>query len=132
MIDPAAAFSSIALKVSSAFGGPYVAGKVIDQTEQTFDDGGSIADPGVVVERDCMVQVDLATEAMRQSDGYAEGDARFLILSTTLTGALDTDATVRVLAGPLAGTWLVSAIERDPFGVYWQGRGRRAPTEEES
>jgi hypothetical protein len=112
--------------------GPYVAGKVIDQTEQTFDDGGSIADPGVVVERDCMVQVDLATEAMRQADGYADGDARFLILSTTLTGALDTDATVQVLAGPLAGTWLVSAIERDPFGVYWQGRGRRAPTEEES
>ena len=129
-MDLAAAYSGIALKVSAAFGGPYVAGKVIDQTEQTFDAGGSIEDPGVVSERGCMVQVDLANEAMRQSEGYAEGDARFLVLSSTLTGTLDTDATVQVLAGPLAGTWLVSAIERDPFGVYYQGRGRRAPTEE--
>lgn len=124
-MDLAAAYSGIALKVSSAFGGPYVAGKVIDQTAATYDDGGSIADPGVVVERDCMVQTDVATEAMRQSEGYAEGDARFLILSATLAGALDTDATVQVLDGPLAGTWLVSAIERDPMGIYWQGRGRR-------
>lgn len=129
MINAPAMFSEIAQGISAMFGGPYVAAKVIDQTEQVFDDGGSITDPGAVAERDCMAQVDLATEAMRQADGYAEGDARFLILSATLSGALGTDATVEVLAGPLAGSWLVSAIERDPMGVYWQGRGRRAPTE---
>lgn len=125
-MDMAASFASIATSVSARFGGPYQAAKVIEQTEQTLDDGGSIADPGTVSERDCMAQVDLATEAMRQSDGYAEGDARFLILTASLTGPLDTDATVQVLAGPLAGAWLVSAIERDPMGIYYAGRGRRA------
>jgi hypothetical protein len=125
-MDLAATFSSIAQAFSAEFGGPYVSAKVIDQTAQVFDDGGSISDPGVVVERDCMVQVDIATEQMRQADGYAEGDARFLILATTLAGSVDTDATVQVLAGPNAGTWMVSAIERDALGIYWQGRGRLA------
>lgn len=122
----AATFAGIATSASAQFGAPYVSAKVIDQAGQTFDDGGSIADPGTPTERDCMVQVDLATEAMRQGDGYAEGDARFLILSATLNGPLDTDASIEVLAGPNAGSWLVSAIERDPMGIYWQGRGRRA------
>lgn len=126
-MDLAATFSGIAIGISSIFGGPYVAGKVIDQIGATFDDGGSIADPGSAVERDCMVQVDIATEAMRQAEGYAEGDVRFLILAATLTGALDTDATVQVMSGPNAGTWLVGALERDSMGIYWQGRGRRAP-----
>jgi hypothetical protein len=66
---------------------------------------------------------------MRGADGYAEGDVRFLILSATLTGTLDTDATVEVTEGPHAGTWMVSAIERDPLAIYYQGRGRRAATE---
>jgi hypothetical protein len=128
-MDLAATFAGIATRISGTFNGPYFAAKVIDQTGQEFDDGGSIVDAGTVVERDCMAQVDIATEAMRQADGYAEGDARFLILSATLTGGLDSDATVEVVTGPNAGTWLVSAIDRDPFGIYWNGRGRRAPTE---
>lgn len=126
-MDLAATFSDIAQGISGMFGGPYVAAKVIDQADQDFDDGGSIADtPDDPTERDCMLQIDIATEAMRQSDGYAEGDMRFLILAATLSGSLNTDATVEVIAGPNAGTWLVSAIERDAMGIYWQGRGRRA------
>ncbi len=119
-------FASIAQGISAAFGGPYVDGLVIDQTGAVFDDGGSIATPGTATERPCQVQVDVVTEAMRQAEGYSEGDARFLILSASLNGALGTDASVQVLCGPNAGWWLVSAIERDPMGVYWQGRGRRA------
>jgi alanyl-tRNA synthetase len=125
-MDLAAAYSGIAQKVSAAFGGPYVAGKVIDQTEQTFDDGGSIADPGVVSERDCSVQVDKATWEMQQADGYAEGDMLFLMLCSSLSGALDTDARIRVLAGPHAATWLVSGIAKDALGIYWSGTGRLA------
>jgi hypothetical protein len=125
-MDIAATFANVAIGISARFGGPYVPGRVIDQIDPTYDDGGSIVEPGGVSERDCFVQVDVATEAMRQSDGYVDGDARFLILSSTLSGSLGTDATVEVLGGPLAGAWLVSAIDRDPMGIYWQGRGRRA------
>jgi hypothetical protein len=125
-MDVAAMFAGIAQGISAQFGGPYVDGVVIDQTGAVFDDGGSITIPGSATERACQVQVDLATEAMRQSDGFADGDARFLILAATLDGGLNTDATVQVLDGPLAGSWLVSAIERDPCGIYWQGRGRRS------
>jgi hypothetical protein len=131
LMNLAATFSGIALAMSATFGGPYVAGQVIDQVGAVFDDGGSIADPGAAVVRDCMVQVDIADEDMRRDEGYAEGEARFLILAATLTGDVDTDATVQVLGGPNAGTWLVGAIERDSFGIYWQGRGRRAPEGEQ-
>lgn len=127
MIDLAAAFSDIAIGISAEFGGPYVLARVIDQAADDLDDGGSIPDnPADPTMRDCMVQVDLATEAMRQSEGYAEGEARFLILVNTLSGSLSTDATVEVLAGENAGSWLVSSIERDSMSIYWQGRGRRA------
>jgi hypothetical protein len=123
-MDLASAFSNIAASISARFGGPYVPGRVIDQTGQVFDDGGSIADPGAAVVRNCMVQVDVATEAMRQAEGYAEGDARFLILASGLSGTINTDATVQVLMGPGFGTWMVASVSRDPMGVYWDCRGR--------
>ena len=125
VMDLSATFADIAVGISQAFGGPYVSGAVLTITDAVYDDGGSIVTPGTVVERPCQIQVDGVTEAMRQADGYAEGDTRFLILSATLDGSLDTDARVRVDAGPNAGIWMVSAIERDPLGCYWQGRGRR-------
>lgn len=125
MTDLAAVFSGIATQISAQFGGPYVAGAVLDPGTPVMA-GGSIVTPGTPTERTCMIQIDAATEAMRQSDGYSEGDARFLILSATLAGNLNTDAHVRVDAGPFAGEWLVSAIERDPMAIYHQGRGRRA------
>jgi hypothetical protein len=130
-MDLAATFSGVALAISAQFGGPYWPAQVIDQAADDFDDGGSIpAGVGDPITRDCMSQIDAATEAMRQADGYAEGDVRFLILSATLMGSVGTDATVEVLDGPHAGAWLVSAIERDPMAIYYQGRGRRAPTGE--
>jgi hypothetical protein len=125
MIDLAATFSGIAQGISGMFGGPYVAGAVLDPGTPVMS-GGSIVTPGGPTERPCIVQVDLATESMRQSEGYAEGDARFLILSATLEGPVSTDARVRVDEGQHVGTWLVSAIERDSMGIYHQGRGRRA------
>ncbi len=124
-MDLAAMFSGIAVGISQQFGGPYVPGAVLDVTGAVMDNGGSIATPGTLTSRACQVQIDVATESMRQSEGYADGDARFLILASTLTGSLDTDARVEVLAGPNAGVWLVSAIERDALGIYYAGRGRR-------
>jgi hypothetical protein len=127
MLDPAAIFAGIAQALPIQI---YFAARVIDQADTELDEGGSIPDDqGEPTFRTCMVQVDAATEAMRQADGYAEGDVRFLILAATLEGTVNTDATVEVLEGPHVGTWLVSAIERDPLAIYHQGRGRRAPTE---
>lgn len=123
-MDMAAAFAEFSVALSLEFEGPYHAGRVVTQTPPVIDDGGSIIDPGEVVYRNCSVQVDTATEAMRQSVGYAEGDRRFLILAATLTGTMDTDATVEVTEGPFVGTWLVSEIGRDTFASHWVGRGR--------
>ena len=118
-------FAGIATGISSQFGGPYHPGAVMSETAPVMA-GGSIVEPGTAVSRACQVQIDSVTEAMRAGGGYADGDVRFLILSATLDGALDTDARIEVLAGPNAGVWLVSAIEQDPCGAYYSGRGRRA------
>lgn len=123
----AEAFSEIALGVSAVFGGPYFPAKVLDPGVAQYDTGGSIIPgTGAPTERPCMCQVDVADWVMRQAEGFVDGDARFLILSATLTGALGTSARVQVTEGPNAGIWMVSAIDRDPGGAYWQGRGREA------
>jgi len=121
-----AAFASLAQTMSAALGAPFYPAQVVTQTDPIYDDGGSILTPGGVLRRDCTVQIDAATEAMRQSQGFADGDVRFIILAATLAGALDTDARVEIAGGPFAGAWLVSSLERDPAGIGWVGRGRRA------
>jgi hypothetical protein len=125
----AAAFASIAAAVSSAYGGPYFPGKVHTVSDTTYDDGGSILTPGQPVVRPCLVQVDAATEAMRQSAGFTDTDVRLLVIG--LAGDLNTDATVEVLPGPTVpadhvGLWSIQSVGRDPLGCYRECRGRRA------
>lgn len=120
-----AAFAQIAQAFSAAGVGPYVDGQVLTTTDAVMDGGGSIATPGTVTRRDCRVQIDSVAEAMRP-ESWTDKDYRFLILAATLQGDLDTDATVEVLAGPNTGKWLVSSLQRDPAGIGWTGRGRRA------
>jgi hypothetical protein len=113
------AFAGIALRFSQVMGGPYVDGIVRDNTD---DEGGSIVSPGVVVERDCSVQVDSVTEAMRQAEGFTEKDVRLLIIA--LTGALNTDARVEVLTGPKAGVYRLLSASSDPVAIGWECRAR--------
>lgn len=124
-MDLAAAFADIGLGFSAAFGGPYHPARTIEQVDPVFDDGGSIITPGGVLNRSCSVQIDSATEAMRQQGGFVDGDMRFIVLAATLEGALGTDARIEVLEGPFLGIWMVEAIERDPVAAGWVGRGRR-------
>ena len=119
-------FADIGLAFSQAFGGPFHAARVIDQVAPVYDDGGSIITPGGVAHRDCSVQIDVATTAMRAAEGFVDTDVRFIVLAATLTGPLGTDAEVEVLAGPFAGMWSVSSLERDPVAAGWVGVGRRA------
>ncbi|PTQ13739.1 hypothetical protein CLG96_00160 [Sphingomonas oleivorans] len=116
--------ADIATGISATFGGPFHPARVITQSGGGYDDGGSWI-PGTVAYRDCRVQVDQVSEAMRGGDGYSEGDMRFLILAATLAGSLDSDARIELLEGPHAGIWIVSSLTRDPAGLYWEGRGRR-------
>lgn len=123
MLDQAIA--DIGLAFSAAFGGPFHAARVVDQVAPVYDDGGSIITPGGVDYRACNVQIDVATTAMRAAEGFVDTDARFIVLSATLTGPLGTDAEVEVLGGPFAGMWSVSSLERDPVAAGYVGVGRR-------
>ncbi|WP_420139815.1 hypothetical protein [Sphingomonas sp.] len=125
-MDLAATFANVAAGVSARFGGPYVAGKVLGETDPVYDDGGSIIVPGGPTERACMVQIDKATWDMQQSAGYVRGDMLFLILTASLEGDLTADERVQVITGPNAGLWQVSGLQRDAMGIYWAGTGREA------
>lgn len=123
MLDQA--FADIGLAFSAAFGGPYHDARTIEQTAPVYDDGGSIITPGGVEYRTCSVQIDMATQAMRDSPNFVQTDVRFIVLSATLAGTLGTDAMIEVLAGPHAGLWSVSSLERDPVAAGWVGTGRQ-------
>jgi hypothetical protein len=112
--------------LATAFGAPFHAGKARWPGVPVYDDGGSIVSPGSPIVKDCTVQVDAATEAMRAAEGYKDTDVRLLVLAASLDGSLDTQATVEVLTGPHAGRYSVQSVERDPAGVAWDCRGRRA------
>lgn len=118
----AEAFASLA----TAFGAPFHAGKARWLGSPVYDDGGSIVSPGTPIVKDCTVQVDAVTEAMRAQEGYKDLDVRLLVLTASLAGDLDTRATVEVLTGPHAGRYSVQSVGRDPVGVAWDCRGRRA------
>lgn len=123
----AAAFADIAAGFSAAGIGAFHDATATWPGTPTLDSGGSIATPGTPVEKACSVQVDAATEAMRADDGFVDGDVRLLVLADSLDGDMDTEATIEIEGGPFEGTsWMVASAVRDPCGVYWECRGRRA------
>lgn len=124
-MDWSGAFANIAAAFVDGGNGPFVSAAVLTKTAPVYDDGGDIVTPGTPVERSCLAQADLCGEAMRGEDGYADGDVQIIILCDTLDGAIDSDARVRINAGPFAGTWTVQSLSRDPVAVGWSIRGRR-------
>jgi len=64
-------------------------------------------------------QVDSASEAMRQAEGFSEGDVRLIILAQGVP-ALTSDHEVTV-----QGTrYSIQTVERDPALSHWLCRGR--------
>lgn len=118
------AFADIALAFSGAGLGAFHDAIAKWPGTPTMTSGGSIDTPGTPTERECSVQVDAVTEAMRLADGYTDKDMRLLVLTATLEGDLNTDATIDVLAGPHMGEWMLASCDRDPCGVYFECRGR--------
>lgn len=128
MLDPAAMFADLARGVSAVCGGPFFTGTVTTQAEVEYDDGGDvIPGSGGILQRSCDIQIDVADYQMRQSQGWVEGTMACFILTATLEGSIDTDATVSVDAGPYANTiWQVSGIGRDTLGTHWIGKAVEA------
>lgn len=117
---------------AAALFGELLAGEYVPATlranADAYDDRGNITRGGAAV--DCRVQVDRATEAMRQAEGYTASDQAVFVLAMPGGGlpdidALDTNHEITVTAGPYAGkTYKVGApIDRDPAGAYWLCRG---------
>lgn len=108
-------------------GGPFVGAKITSPGTPVRDDGGSaLPGTGTPTERTCSVQVDVCTEAMRASEGYRDRDVRILVLAGTIDGAVTTSQKVVILSGEHAGTWSIESADRDPAGLGWDLRGRRA------
>lgn len=115
-------FASLATGFAAQFGGPYVDATAVWPGTPVKDAGGSITTPGTPTSTDCSVQFDRATEAMRQAEGFLETDVRLLVL----VGALDTAAKIVVASGGRAGTWTLLSCDRDPAGIGFECRARRA------
>lgn len=126
MASIAERMAGIALAVSARVGAGFWPAEALTETAPVFDSGGSIVTPGAPVVRACSAQVDSVTEAMRQQDGFTEGDVRLLVLAGTLSGPLSTAARIRVTAGPHAATYSVESVALDVASTHWDCRGRRA------
>lgn len=121
------AFTSIAMAFQGAFGAPFWNARIVTQGTIEYDDGGSIIPgSGVPTYRTCKAQVDVATVAMRQADGFVEADRRIIVLGSTLAGDIGTNDKIEFLEGPFAGMWLIQASQRDPAVIGFELRGRPA------
>lgn len=65
------------------------------------------------------VQIDSASEAMRQADGFAQGDVRLIILARGMP-ALTSDHEVTIEGV----RYSIQSVERDPAMSHWVCRGR--------
>lgn len=80
---------------------------------------GSLSE--VVADVAVRAQVDAATEAMRQAEGYADGDVRILVLAAGVP-ALSSDDWITVRGQ----RWSIQSASLDPAASHWDCRGRRA------
>ena len=107
----------------AALGGLYLPGTLHrDGTEPIYDDEGAITGYGGGDDVPCRCQVDGATHAMRQSEGYSEGDVRIIILSAGLGGEVTTDLQISAKGK----RWMIASAERDAASSHWICRGRAA------
>ena len=87
--------------------------------EPVYADDGTIT--GGATDVPCKAQVDEATEAMRQAEGFAASDQRVIVLSASLDGPITTDDEITVEG---RGRFGIAGVTRDPAGAYWDCRGR--------
>jgi hypothetical protein len=87
----------------------------------TYDGEGNITGYTGAGDVAVKAQVDTATEAMRQADGFAEGDARILVLAQGI-GTITSDHRITVRGQE----WHILSAELDAAQSHWTLRARKA------
>lgn len=115
----------IAAAFAGAFGAVYLDGEIF--RARTFEDDGKggpppldPSDDGFLPAEAVKVQIDQATQAMRTTEGYVDGDVRILMLAHGVA-APDTDAEV----GAGGVRYMIETVGTDPAGSYFELRGRK-------
>lgn len=106
----------------AALGGLYLDATLHrDGSEPIYDGEGAIIGYAGGADIACKAQMDAATYAMRQAEGFVDGDVRIIVLSAGLGTEVTTDHQITV-AGK---RWAIASAERDAARSHWicQGRG---------
>ncbi len=111
----------IARIFNAALSGLYLPATLHKPGEYATDNEGNIL-PAVGTDVPCRAQVDAATYAMRQSEGYSEGDVRIMVLAAGLSADVTTDDQISVSGK----RWMVGSAEKDAASSHWILRGRAA------
>lgn len=112
----------IAALFSTALSGLYLDGTLHTGTgDPVYDDDGNITGYSGAGDVAIKVQVDAATDAMRQADGYAEGDARIIVLAHGVA-TITSDHTVTARGKH----WRILSAEQDAAASHWVLRARAA------
>lgn len=106
---------------AAAFSAVYLDGQLYRPVEFTDDGKGGGGDGGFAAPESVKVQIDAATQAMRATEGFVEGDVRLLMLAHGVP-APDTDC--EVSAG--SKRYKIATVATDPAGSYYELRGRLA------
>lgn len=115
----------IARIFNAALSGLYLDGALHrDGTDPIYDNEGNITGYAGDADIPIKVQRDACTYAMRQSEGYSEGDVMLLILAAPLNGVkVTTDMQATDGAGD---RWMIRSADLDAASSHWVCRGRAA------
>lgn len=109
---------NLAAVFASAFGGVFVDATLYRWS--TVDDGKGGGTSGFDLGTPVKAQLDQATQAQIQGDGYVDTDQRILVLASGVA-PISTDDEIVV-----GGTrWMIASVGRDPAGSYYDLRGRK-------
>lgn len=97
----------------SVFGALFLSGTLIRPIREEDGEGGWIM--AASAQYPVKGQIEQTDEAMRQSGGYTDMDAKITLLQAGLPVAPNSDDRI-FLAGR---TWAIVTIKSDPAGAYW-------------
>lgn len=104
---------------AGVFSAIYLEGQLYRPAAWVDDGQGGGSGNGFAPAEAIKVQIDQATDAMRASDGYVDGDVRILVLAHGVA-APDTDCE----CGAGGKRYMVESVSTDPAGTYYELRGR--------
>jgi len=118
----------IASIFGAALGGIYPDGVLHSGlTEPVYDLEGNIVSYAGGGDASIKVQRDACTYAMRQSEGYSEGDVALIVLAVGLARPITTDHEITDGNGR---RWMVASAQLDAANSHWICRGRAASVDQ--